>query len=69
MWKNFQPAYRDPGWKNRGFGNRANPPSHMNTSIFFKGFRGEARSRKRGPNNAIRVFAAEREFRAFRLLN
>ena len=25
--ENFQPAYRDPGWKNR-----ASPPSHTNTS-------------------------------------
>ena len=32
MWQNFQPAYRDPGWKNRDLGNRASPPSHMNTS-------------------------------------
>ena len=30
--KIFQPAYRDPGWKNRDLGNRARPPSHMNTS-------------------------------------
>ena len=29
---NFQPAYRDPGWKNRDLGNRASPPSHLNTS-------------------------------------
>ena len=29
--KIFQPAYRDPGWKNRDLGNRARPPSHMNT--------------------------------------
>ena len=27
----FQPAYRDRGWKNRGLGNRASPPSRMNT--------------------------------------
>ena len=26
-----QPAYRDRGWKNRGLGNRVNPPSHINT--------------------------------------
>ena len=32
IWQNFQPAYRDPGWKNRDLGNRASPPSHMNTS-------------------------------------
>ena len=30
--KIFQPAYRDPDWKNRDIGNRARPPSHMNTS-------------------------------------
>ena len=23
IWQNFQPAYRDPGWKNRDLGNRA----------------------------------------------
>ena len=32
IWQNFQPPYRDPGWKNRDLGNRASPPSHMNTS-------------------------------------
>ena len=32
IWQNFQPAYRDSGWKNRDLGNRASPPSHMNTS-------------------------------------
>ena len=31
IWQNFQPAYRDLGWKNRDLGNRASPPSHMNT--------------------------------------
>ena len=31
-WQNFQPAYRDLGWKNREVGNRASPPSHMNKS-------------------------------------
>ena len=35
IWQNFQPAYRDPGWKNRDLGNRASPLSHMNTSRFF----------------------------------
>ena len=30
--ENFQPAYRDAGWKNRDLGNRASPPSHTNTS-------------------------------------
>ena len=28
----IHPAYRDLGWKNRDLGNRASPPSHMNTS-------------------------------------
>ena len=32
IWQNFQPAYRDLGWKNRDLGNRASPPSHMNIS-------------------------------------
>ena len=32
IWQNFQPAYRDLGWKNRDLGNRASPPSHLNTS-------------------------------------
>ena len=32
IWQNFQPAYRDHGWKNLDLGNRASPPSHMNTS-------------------------------------
>ena len=32
IWHNFQPAYRDLGWKNRDLGSRASPPSHMNTS-------------------------------------
>ena len=32
IWQNFQPAYRDLGWKNRDLGNQASPPSHMNTS-------------------------------------
>ena len=32
IWQNFQPAYRDVGWKKRDLGNRACPPSHMNTS-------------------------------------
>ena len=31
IWQNFQPAYRDPGWKNQ-----ASPPSHMNTSKFLQ---------------------------------
>ena len=31
--ENFQPAYRDAGWKNRAsLGNRASPPCHTNTS-------------------------------------
>ena len=32
IWQNFQPAYRDLGWKNRDLGNRASPPFHMNIS-------------------------------------
>ena len=28
--QNFQPAYRDLGWKNQDLGKRASPPSHMN---------------------------------------
>ena len=45
----FQPAFRDPGWKNRDLGNRASPLSHMNTSRFFlKGSRDVPRSRKPG---------------------
>ena len=32
IWQTFQPAYRDLGSKNRDLGNRASPPSHMNTS-------------------------------------
>ena len=32
IWQNFQPAYRDIGWKNRNLGNRARLPSYMNTS-------------------------------------
>ena len=27
-WQNFQPAYRDPGWKNQDLVNRASLPSH-----------------------------------------
>ena len=34
--KNFQLGYRDLGRKNRDLGNRASPPSHMNTSKFLK---------------------------------
>ena len=33
--KNFQLGYRDLGRKNRDLGNRASPPSHMNTSKFL----------------------------------
>ena len=32
IWQTFQLAYRDLGWKNQDLGNRASPPSHMNTS-------------------------------------
>ena len=31
-WPHFQPACQDPCWKNQDLGNRASPPSHMNTS-------------------------------------
>ena len=31
IWQNFQPAFRDLGWKKRDLGNRASPPSHLNT--------------------------------------
>ena len=50
IWQNLQPAYWDPGWKNRDLGNRASPPSHTNNTSnwFYKGFRGKARSRKQG---------------------
>ena len=43
MGKFFHPGYRDLGRKNRDLGNRASPPSHMNTSIFLrrKEWRGE----------------------------
>ena len=30
--QNFQPAYRDFGLKSRDLGNRASPPSRINTS-------------------------------------
>ena len=36
IWQNFQPAYRDLGWKNRDLGNRASPPTHMNTSQILR---------------------------------
>ena len=35
IWENFQLGYRDLGRKNRDVGNRASPPSHMNTSKFL----------------------------------
>ena len=44
IWQNFEPAYRDLGWKNWDLGNRASPSFHMLTSII----RGKARSRKPG---------------------
>ena len=41
-------------WKHRDLGNRASPPSHLNTTkILLKGFRGKARSRK--PNQPSQV--------------
>ena len=36
IWKNFHPGYRDLGRRNRDLGNRAGPPSHMNTSNFLQ---------------------------------
>ena len=36
IWKDFQPGYRDLGRKTRDIGNRASPPSHMNTSTFLQ---------------------------------
>ena len=36
IWENFHPGYRDLGRKNRDLGNRAGPPSHMNTSKFLQ---------------------------------
>ena len=35
--KNFQPAYRDPCWKNRDLGNRASPPSDIITPRILQG--------------------------------
>ena len=32
IWESFHPGYRDLGCRNRDLGNRAGPPSHMNTS-------------------------------------
>ena len=46
---NFQPSYRNSGWKNgRDIGNRASPPSHEHIENLRKKFRGKARSRKLG---------------------
>ena len=42
IWQNFQPTYRDLGK------HRASSPSDMNTSKFYKGFRGKAGNRKPG---------------------
>ena len=36
IWQNFQPAYRDLGWKNRDLGNRASPPSYMKALKIFQ---------------------------------
>ena len=36
MWENFHPGCRDLGCRNRDLGNRAGPPSHMNTSQFLQ---------------------------------
>ena len=52
IWQNFQPAYRDPGWKNRDLGNRASPPSHMNTSKKDSGGRRDLGNRASPSNRA-----------------
>ena len=49
MWQNFQPAYQDPGWKNRDIGHRASPPSHMNTSKMLTKDSEVRRARSRRP--------------------
>ena len=36
IWENFHPGCRDLGCRNRDLGNRAGPPSHMNTSQFLQ---------------------------------
>ena len=36
IWENVQPGYRDLGRKNRDLGNRASPPTHMNTLKFLQ---------------------------------
>ena len=38
IWENFHPGYGE-------LGNRDGSPSHINTSFFYKGNRGEVRSR------------------------
>ena len=42
IWQNFQPAYRD-------LGNRASPPSHMNTSKIFQRISREGEISETGP--------------------
>ena len=37
IWENFHSGYRDIGRKIPDLSNRANPASHMNTSIFLQG--------------------------------
>ena len=36
IWENFHPCYRNLGRGNQDLGNRAGPPSHMNTSNFLQ---------------------------------
>ena len=35
IWQNFEPPYRDLGWKNRDIGNRASPLSLMDSLIIL----------------------------------
>ena len=47
IWQNFQPAYRDLGWKKPRSREPSQPAlSYEHIENFYKGFRGEARSRK-----------------------
>ena len=46
IWENFHPGYPDLGCKTRDLSNWASPGCPMNTSKFYEGKSGEARSRK-----------------------
>ena len=48
-WQNFQPAYRDLGWKNQNLGTEPARPIIWTHRKFYKGFRGKARSWKPRP--------------------